>query len=113
MASDNHTTLLATAMETVVGVAGKVQCRRDDDKHTEGDDADAHEKATVGMVCEKKDLYQEIDGNKSVTWTYKMPDNLGKAAENKETQKYAILVRNSKYSVRSASPVYHAHARCQ
>ncbi|KAI1146250.1 P-loop containing nucleoside triphosphate hydrolase protein [Nemania diffusa] len=83
MASDNHTTLLATAMETVVGVA-------------EGDDADAHEKATVGMVCEKKDLYQEIDGNKSVTWTYKMPDNLGKAAENKETQKYAILVRNRK-----------------
>ncbi|KAI0534603.1 P-loop containing nucleoside triphosphate hydrolase protein [Xylaria digitata] len=57
---------------------------------------DAGDKVTVGMICDKKDLYQKIDRRNKVTWTDELPDDLEEAAEDEETEKYALLVRNKK-----------------
>ncbi|GAP84049.1 putative TOB3 [Rosellinia necatrix] len=53
-------------------------------------------KVVVGMICEKKDLYQKIDRHNKATWTADMPNDLDEAAEDAETEKYALLVRNKK-----------------
>jgi hypothetical protein len=115
MTSNNQATPPATAMEAVVGIADKVQDKvqdkRDGDEKIKGDDVDG--KVTVGMVCEKKDLYQKTDKHNKATWTAKMLNDLDEAAENDETAKYAILIRNSKPNVLSASPIYHANVWCE
>ncbi|KAI0909040.1 P-loop containing nucleoside triphosphate hydrolase protein [Ustulina deusta] len=48
------------------------------------------------MVCEKKDLYLTLDKRNKATWTDELPDGLDEAAEGKQTEKYAFLVRNKK-----------------
>ena len=56
------------------------------------------EKEKVGMTCDSKNLYQKWDDRNRFSWTEKLPSDLEEAAENDETVRYAILVRNSKSS---------------
>ena len=65
------------------------------DMDLEGGD-DEEKKVAVGMVCGRKNLYQRWDRHDRYTWTEELPDDLEEAAENEETMKYALLVRNSK-----------------
>ncbi|KAK4170545.1 mitochondrial sorting [Cladorrhinum sp. PSN259] len=54
-------------------------------------------KVPVGSVSEPKNIYRgaaDDDGN--WTWVDKYPDDVEEAAENEETAKYAVLVRNQK-----------------
>ena len=52
---------------------------------------------TSGMRCDIKNLYQgEEDRYGRYTWGEKYPDDWEEAAENAETARYAILVRNKK-----------------
>lgn len=78
----------------------------DDDKtedKKEGEDAakDGEEKdkpkIIVGSVGEAKNIYKgasDDDGN--WTWVDKYPDDVEEAAENEETAKFAVVVRNQK-----------------
>ncbi|KAI0491148.1 P-loop containing nucleoside triphosphate hydrolase protein [Xylaria cf. heliscus] len=59
-----------------------------------GEDVDG--KVTVGMICQKRDLYQKIDKYNKATWTGAVLDDLEEAAEDEESEKYALLVRNKK-----------------
>ncbi|KAI0420248.1 P-loop containing nucleoside triphosphate hydrolase protein [Xylaria grammica] len=52
--------------------------------------------AAIGMVCGKKDLYQRLDKHNKVTWTDEHPSGLDEAAEDEETEKYALIIRNKK-----------------
>lgn len=63
----------------------------------EGGDGDEEEKdpVVVGMLCGSKDLYQKIDEWNNISWTTKYPDGLEEAAEEEDTARYALLVRNS------------------
>ncbi|KAJ2992830.1 hypothetical protein NUW58_g2038 [Xylaria curta] len=70
--------------------AGK-QGQEEPEKNVDG-------KGTVGMVCQKMDLYQKIDKYNKATWTAEPPDDLGEAAEGEESEKYALLVRNKRSS---------------
>ncbi|CEI69444.1 hypothetical protein FVEN_g6967 [Fusarium venenatum] len=54
------------------------------------------EKIIVGLLTESKDLYAKFDKNGSRSWTDKYPDDLEEAAENEETQKYAVIIRKVK-----------------
>lgn len=63
-----------------------------DDKNDE-DFREEEEKDKVGMIAEPKNLYQHIDRYNKPFWSDKLPDDLNEAAENEETQKYAVLVR--------------------
>lgn len=50
-----------------------------------------------GMRCDIKNLYQgEADRRGCFTWVDKYPENLEEAAENAETARYALLIRNNK-----------------
>jgi hypothetical protein len=69
---------------------GEAKPTSDEEKEEEG------EKIIIGMVCDTKNLYQKFDIHNRFTWTEKYPDDLEEAAENEETMKYAVLVRNSK-----------------
>ncbi|KAI0454590.1 P-loop containing nucleoside triphosphate hydrolase protein [Xylaria acuta] len=66
----------------------------DSDQKRSGGDADG--KVTVGMICRRKDLYQKIDKYNKATWTGEILDDLEEAAEDEESEKYALLVRNKK-----------------
>jgi len=61
----------------------------------DGEEAEG-EKTVIGMICETKNLYQKMDRYNKPVWTEEYPDDLQEAAENEETQKFAILVRNKK-----------------
>lgn len=50
----------------------------------------------VGLLAETKDLYAKFDKNGARSWSDKYPDDLEEAAENEETQKYAVIVRKGK-----------------
>lgn len=65
------------------------------DSESDSDDEEA-KKIVVGMVAERKDLYQKMDKYNRATWTEQYPDDLEEAAENDETLKFAVLVRNKK-----------------
>ncbi|KAI6762754.1 hypothetical protein HG530_008734 [Fusarium avenaceum] len=54
------------------------------------------EKVMVGSLAETKDLYAKYDKNGDRSWSDKLPDDLEEAAENEETQKYAVIVRKKK-----------------
>lgn len=79
---------------------------KDGDKTTakdgaKGGDGEADKrtsKVKVGMVCDKKNLYQKRDRYQPqrFIWTEEYPEGLEEAAENEQTMKYALLVRNSK-----------------
>lgn len=64
------------------------------DSNTAGDsEEEKKEKQMVGLVAESKDLYAKLDQHGNRSWTEKKPDDLEEAAENEETEKYAIIVR--------------------
>ena len=53
--------------------------------------------AKPGMITDVKNLYQSKPDNRGkTTWVDTYPDDLQEAAENAETAKYALLIRNSK-----------------
>ncbi|KAL2160976.1 hypothetical protein VTH06DRAFT_8688 [Thermothelomyces fergusii] len=62
-----------------------------------GGDEDKEKKVIVGSVSEAKNIYKgptDSDGN--WTWVDKYPDGVEEAAENEETAKFAVVVRNQK-----------------
>ena len=66
------------------------------DENEKKDDA-IYEQESPGMKTDTKNLYQskkDDDGN--TTWVDKYPEDLEEAAENAETARYALLVRNKK-----------------
>lgn len=53
--------------------------------------------AKPGMISDVKNLYQtKPDARGKSTWVDKYPDDLEEAAENAETARYALLIRNKK-----------------
>lgn len=58
---------------------------------------DEEKKVLVGSVAASKDLYAKFDKQKNRSWTDKIPGDLEEAAENEETQKYAVIVRKGKF----------------
>lgn len=51
----------------------------------------------VGMISDAKNLYEgKPDSRGRSTWVDKYPDDLEEAAENAETARYALLIRNKK-----------------
>lgn len=58
---------------------------------------DASSDAKPGMITDVKNLYQSKPDNQGkITWVDKYPDDLEEAAENAESARYALLIRNSK-----------------
>ena len=50
-----------------------------------------------GMITDVKNLYQSKPDNRGkTTWVDKYPDDLEEAAENAESARYALLIRNNK-----------------
>ncbi|KAI0442660.1 P-loop containing nucleoside triphosphate hydrolase protein [Xylaria telfairii] len=89
----------------MTSIEDKPRKEGDDDTKTSGlainDDEkvareDSNGKATVGMICQKKDVYQMIDRYNKATWTAELKEDIEEAAENEESDKYALLVRNKK-----------------
>ncbi|KAM0343578.1 hypothetical protein ACHAPU_008329 [Fusarium lateritium] len=68
--------------------------KTEDDSKT--DSEEKKEKIMVGLLTETKDLYAKFDKNGDRSWSDKIPDDLEEAAENEETQKYAVIVRKRK-----------------
>ncbi|KJZ74495.1 hypothetical protein HIM_06091 [Hirsutella minnesotensis 3608] len=66
---------------------------KDDDME---DDESGTGKTLVGALAESKDLYAKYDDQGNRSWTEKKPDDFEEAAENEETEKYAIIVRKIK-----------------
>ncbi|KAH6854743.1 P-loop containing nucleoside triphosphate hydrolase protein [Chaetomium sp. MPI-CAGE-AT-0009] len=67
-----------------------------DDEAKDGEEKDKP-KVIVGSVGEAKNIYKgssDDDGN--WTWVDKYPDDVEEAAENEETAKFAVVVRNQK-----------------
>ncbi|KAF4967255.1 hypothetical protein FSARC_5167 [Fusarium sarcochroum] len=63
--------------------------------NTESDE-EKKEKVMVGLLTDSKDLYAKYDKNGDRSWSDKYPDDLEEAAENEETQKYAVIIRKKK-----------------
>lgn len=68
-------------------------------QHTPGHDQDSTRKTTIpaGSISDVKNIYrspQDKDGQ--WTWVNKYPEDVEDAAENEETARYAVLVRNIK-----------------
>ena len=60
-------------------------------------DNDASSNVKPGMITDVKNLYQSKPDNRNkTTWVDKYPDDLEEAAENAESARYALLIRNSK-----------------
>ena len=58
---------------------------------------DASSDVKPGMITDVKNLYQSKPDNRGkTTWVDKYPDDLEEAAENAESARYALLIRNSK-----------------
>lgn len=54
-------------------------------------------KARLGMITDVKNLYHSKPDNQGkTTWVDKYPDDLEDAAENAESARYALLIRNNK-----------------
>ena len=54
-------------------------------------------KTKPGMITDVKNLYEgKPDDSGRSTWVDKYPDDIEEAAENAETAKFALLVRNKK-----------------
>ncbi|KND93453.1 26S protease regulatory subunit 4, partial [Tolypocladium ophioglossoides CBS 100239] len=54
------------------------------------------EKQIVGSIPESKELYAKYDKHNNRSWTEKKPDDFEEAAENENTEKYAVIVRKEK-----------------
>ena len=60
-------------------------------------DNDASSNVEQGMITDVKNLYQsKPDGRNMTTWVDKYPDDLEEAAEDAESARYALLIRNRK-----------------
>ena len=60
-------------------------------------DNDVSSNVKPGMITDVKNLYQSKPDNRGkTTWVDKYPDDLEEAAENAESARYALLIRNSK-----------------
>lgn len=87
---------------TAVKDEGKPEVAEDkadesDKKNESGETEEkTEEKVMVGMLSDFKNLYQKWDRHNRYTWSEKYPDELEEAAENEETIKFALLVRNKK-----------------
>lgn len=76
----------------------KSEEKKDEDKK-DGDEEkkeEEKEKVMVGLLADTKDLYAKYDEHGDRSWTDKYPTDLEEAAENEETQKYAVIIRKSK-----------------
>lgn len=98
-------TASAPAPALATGLTDEMQEKREDEiqasraassDHQMKPKKDGDKKVVVGMFCGKKDLYQKVDKYDKATWTADIPDDLGEVAEDEETEKYALLVRNKK-----------------
>ena len=59
--------------------------------------ADQKPKVKAGMITDVKNLYEgKPDSRGRTNWVDKYPDDIEEAAENAETAKFALLVRNKK-----------------
>ncbi|EHA47386.1 hypothetical protein MCOR27_006928 [Pyricularia oryzae] len=101
LAADEETSsvVIVTPVEgSEKGDAADSQSKSPEQEDGEKKSEESEEKVIVGMVCGTKDLYQKWDQNQpnKFTWTEKYPEDLEEAAENAETMKFAILVRNKK-----------------
>ncbi|KAM5344895.1 hypothetical protein ACJ41O_010757 [Fusarium nematophilum] len=67
----------------------------EENKDGEDEDEEKKEKVMVGLLADSKDLYAKYDQNGDRSWTDKYPDDLEEAAENEETQKFAVIIRKS------------------
>jgi hypothetical protein len=81
-------------------VESKVMQATEQSEEDEDEDDEDGPKVMIGMVCDRKNLYQKWDKHNRYTWSEEYPDDLEEAAENEQTIKYAILVRNSKSTCR-------------
>ncbi len=96
--------VLPPADETNANAAGAEPIDKQDEISTtkdakptdETEESEESKKVMVGLVSDRKDLYQKFDQNGCSVWSDKRPDDLEEAAENEETLKYAVLVRNRK-----------------
>ncbi|KAI5924098.1 P-loop containing nucleoside triphosphate hydrolase protein [Camillea tinctor] len=86
----------AVASNAAQGVDKETQSPESKAKAEDGDADEKKEKVMMGMICGKKDLYEKIDKHNKATWSAEPPEDLEEAAENEETEKYALLVRNKK-----------------
>ncbi|KPM35845.1 hypothetical protein AK830_g10721 [Neonectria ditissima] len=75
---------------------GEQKTEKEDAEEKEDDEDKKKDKVIVGLVTDSKDLYAKYDQNGDRSWTDKYPDDLEEAAENEETQKYAIIIRKIK-----------------
>ena len=58
---------------------------------------DGHLDIKPGIISDTKNLYQSKPDNRGrTTWVDTYPDDLEDPAENAETARYALLIRNSK-----------------
>ena len=82
-----------TLLESLPIVAGK-------DAPTsllDGTNNDASPNVKQGMITDVKNLYQsKPDHRNKTTWVDKYPDDLEEAAENADSARFALLIRNSK-----------------
>ncbi|RTE83715.1 hypothetical protein BHE90_001729 [Fusarium euwallaceae] len=76
----------------------KSEEKKDEDKKDEDEDKkeEEKEKVIVGLLADTKDLYAKYDEHGDRSWTDKYPTDLEEAAENEETQKYAVIIRKKK-----------------
>ena len=84
---------LLELLETAGGIESKVA------KAPEADVSEKGKEPVVepGMISDVKNLYQTKPDNRGkTTWVDKYPDDLEEAAENAETARYALLIRNKK-----------------
>ena len=77
----------------------KSEEKKDGDDKKDGEEKKEEEKKEpilVGMTAESKNLYAKYDSEQNRTWSEEAPKDVEEAAENEETQKYAVIVRKKK-----------------
>lgn len=87
-------TLLESSPVAVVNDATSLIDRKNKNNDNDNDTSSA---VKPGMITDVKNLYQSKPDNRGkTTWINKCPDDLEEAAENAESARYALLIRNSK-----------------
>ena len=84
---------------TILELEHKGMAKIDASKVTDlaGNGNDEPSEIKPGMISDAKNLYQsKPDNGGRTTWVDKYPDDLEEAAENAETARYALLIRNTK-----------------
>ncbi|PHH88416.1 hypothetical protein CDD83_7544 [Cordyceps sp. RAO-2017] len=65
-------------------------------EEAEAEVEESKKKHVVGLISDSKDLYAKFDERGNRSWTEKKPDDFEEAAENEETEKFAVVVRKQK-----------------